>query len=216
MITFDFMVPCEVVPDIQHKQWLKSVIRKEGLVPGDISYLFCDDAYLLEQARWGDGQAYLKLADLYHKGQGVQQDFLGTISMLAMADQYGAISNLEDYMKTLRPADQAVIQSAGGLSLGTVEGRMASAPEGSSIADMIRWYKSTGGEWDIDALENKWFAVSDAQNGIHAVSIFSNDEDGIVTNGMNHYCCRIDYAHGSYAFLPDIPHYGDLTPGQQQ
>lgn len=49
MITFDFMVPCEVVPDIQHKQWLKSVIRKEGLVPGDISYLFCDDAYLLEQ-----------------------------------------------------------------------------------------------------------------------------------------------------------------------
>lgn len=49
MITFDFMVPCEVVPDIQHKQWLKSVIRKEGLVPGDISYFFCDDAYLLEQ-----------------------------------------------------------------------------------------------------------------------------------------------------------------------
>lgn len=49
MITFDFIVPCEVVPDIQHKQWLKSVIRKEGLVPGDISYLFCDDAYLLEQ-----------------------------------------------------------------------------------------------------------------------------------------------------------------------
>jgi len=49
MITFDFMVPCEVVPDIQHKQWLKSVIRKEGLVPGDITYLFCDDAYLLEQ-----------------------------------------------------------------------------------------------------------------------------------------------------------------------
>ena len=62
-------------------------------------------AYLLEKARWGDGQAYLKLADIYHKGQGVQQDFLGTISMLAMADQYGAISNLEDYMKTLPEED---------------------------------------------------------------------------------------------------------------
>lgn len=49
MITFDFMVPCDIVPDLRHKQWLKSVIRKEGLVPGDISYLFCDDAYLLEQ-----------------------------------------------------------------------------------------------------------------------------------------------------------------------
>lgn len=62
-------------------------------------------ADLVEQARWGDGQAYFKLAELYHKGQGVQQDFLGTISMLAMADQYGAISNLEDYMKTLPEED---------------------------------------------------------------------------------------------------------------
>lgn len=43
-------------------------------------------AYLMEQARWGDGQAYLKLADLYHTGNGVQSNFLGTISMLAMAD----------------------------------------------------------------------------------------------------------------------------------
>lgn len=32
-----------------HKQWIKSVIRKEGLVPGDISYLFCDDSFLLER-----------------------------------------------------------------------------------------------------------------------------------------------------------------------
>lgn len=48
MISFDFTVPCVFTPDIRHKQWLKNVIRKEGLVPGDISYLFCDDAYLLE------------------------------------------------------------------------------------------------------------------------------------------------------------------------
>ena len=72
----------------------------KGNIEADNQY-----AYLLEQARWGDGQAYLKLADLYHKGQGVQQDFLGTISMLAMADQYGAISNLEDYMKTFPEED---------------------------------------------------------------------------------------------------------------
>ena len=49
MISFDFTVPCDFTPDIRHKQWLKNVIRKEGLVPGDISYLFCDDAYLLER-----------------------------------------------------------------------------------------------------------------------------------------------------------------------
>ena len=32
----------------------------------------------------------------------------------------------------------------------------------------------------------------------------------IVSNGMRHYCCRIDYDNGSYAFLRDIPAYGEL------
>lgn len=32
----------------------------------------------------------------------------------------------------------------------------------------------------------------------------------IVTNGISHYCCRIDYANNTYAFLPDIPDYGEL------
>lgn len=32
----------------------------------------------------------------------------------------------------------------------------------------------------------------------------------IVTNGISHYCCRIDYANNTYTFLPDIPGYGEL------
>lgn len=48
MISFDFQTPCEVILTLEHKQWLKSIVRKEQLVPGDILYLFCDDAYLLE------------------------------------------------------------------------------------------------------------------------------------------------------------------------
>ena len=32
----------------------------------------------------------------------------------------------------------------------------------------------------------------------------------LVSNGLTHYCCRIDYATGNYAFLPDIPTYTDL------
>ena len=49
MITFDFQTSSNFVPTLAHKQWLKEVIRREGLVPGDISYLFCDDAFLLER-----------------------------------------------------------------------------------------------------------------------------------------------------------------------
>ena len=32
----------------------------------------------------------------------------------------------------------------------------------------------------------------------------------IVSNGLRHYCCRIDYNTMKYTFLPDIPAYGEL------
>ena len=32
----------------------------------------------------------------------------------------------------------------------------------------------------------------------------------IVSNGLNHYCCRMDYANQTYVFLPGIPHYTEL------
>ncbi len=32
----------------------------------------------------------------------------------------------------------------------------------------------------------------------------------IVSNGLLHYCCRMDYEHNSYEFLPDIPDYKNL------
>ena len=59
---------------------------------------------LKEQARWGDGQAYLKLADCYRDGKGVEKDFISMLSMLALADQYGGIERIEDYLKAM-PAE---------------------------------------------------------------------------------------------------------------
>lgn len=32
----------------------------------------------------------------------------------------------------------------------------------------------------------------------------------IVSNGLQHYCCRIDYTTMRYTFLPDIPAYHEL------
>lgn len=32
----------------------------------------------------------------------------------------------------------------------------------------------------------------------------------IVTNGLKHYCCRIDYQQDTYAFMPQIPNYNEL------
>lgn len=32
----------------------------------------------------------------------------------------------------------------------------------------------------------------------------------MVSNGMRHYCCRIDYSTGTYVFLHDIPGYTEI------
>ena len=32
----------------------------------------------------------------------------------------------------------------------------------------------------------------------------------VVSNGLSHYCCHIDYSTGTYTFLPDIPDYSAL------
>jgi hypothetical protein len=51
---------------------------------------------LIEKARWGDGQAFLKLADCYRDGKGVKRDFIGMLAMAAQAEEYGGISNTDD------------------------------------------------------------------------------------------------------------------------
>ena len=32
----------------------------------------------------------------------------------------------------------------------------------------------------------------------------------VVTNGLNHYCCKLDYTKKSYKFLKSIPNYTDI------
>jgi len=32
----------------------------------------------------------------------------------------------------------------------------------------------------------------------------------IVSNGLEHYCCKMNYETGEYTFLPDIPNYTEL------
>ena len=61
---------------------------------------------LMAQARWGDGSAYLKLADYYINGKnGTKPDFMATISMLSMAEEYGAIGRPGEYISNLPEND---------------------------------------------------------------------------------------------------------------
>lgn len=49
MISFEYNCEVSFRPSLKHKLWIQQVIRKEGKIPGDISYNFCNDVYMLEQ-----------------------------------------------------------------------------------------------------------------------------------------------------------------------
>ena len=38
----------------------------------------------------------------------------------------------------------------------------------------------------------------------------------IVSNGMNHYCCKIDYKNNTYNFIPKIPDYNWIASGASE
>ena len=46
MISYNYETDFKVDNEIQVSQWIQSVIESEGLVMGDINYIFCDDDYL--------------------------------------------------------------------------------------------------------------------------------------------------------------------------
>ena len=62
---------------------------------------------LVERARWGDGQAYLQLADCYRDGIGVKKNILGMLAMVEQARVHGAIHDEMEYV-TKVPEDNDI------------------------------------------------------------------------------------------------------------
>ncbi len=61
--------------------------------------------HYLEKARWGDADAYVKLADCYRNGIGVKADFIGMVGLLSMAEKYGSSMKVNDYFNALPDDD---------------------------------------------------------------------------------------------------------------
>ena len=55
MINFSYISDFQLVKEEVHSSWLANVVVSESKVLGEITYIFCDDAYLL-----GINQEYLK------------------------------------------------------------------------------------------------------------------------------------------------------------
>ena len=88
---------------------------------------------LMAQARWGDGNAYLKLADYYINGQnGTKPDFMATISMLSMAEEFGAIGRPGDYISNLPENDNTRMAFEAMKSINNRQGE-----KGMQLADLL-------------------------------------------------------------------------------
>jgi probable rRNA maturation factor len=49
MISFNYETEFEIANEEQYENWLSEVIESEDKTEGEINYIFCDDAYLLEK-----------------------------------------------------------------------------------------------------------------------------------------------------------------------
>ncbi len=47
-------------------------------------------------------------------------------------------------------------------------------------------------------------------NQISAYNLFLHVDYLVVSNGLQHYCCRMNYEQHTYEFLPDIPDYDKI------
>ena len=56
---------------------------------------------LLDKAKWGDGKAYLQLADCYRDGKGVKSDFISMLSMASLANDYSDNNLMDAYLDSL-------------------------------------------------------------------------------------------------------------------
>ena len=111
---------------------------------------------LLYQARWGDGSAYLKLADCYRDGIGVKKDFFGMITMAHMAEWRGAINRMDDYIYGLPDGHEyktllGIITIDKGDTISGMNMVKDAAEQGCSLAELLLTIPDWKGRLRADA-----------------------------------------------------------------
>ncbi len=92
---------------------------------------------------------------------------------------------LKAYVESLDGFMRQFVEIFAELSLGQIGGILneddsevpAGQDEQSYHESRIRWYNEKGCVWDIPALEEKWYAINDADQTMHVASIYQEDEN---------------------------------------
>ena len=98
------------------------------------------------------------------------------------------------------------------LNLPSYEIKIAERNGKNVIFDMLRkrYVALTPEEWVRQHFVHYLTDYKGYPKGLLANEIQLKVDYLIVSNGLNHYCCHIDYNTKTYLFLPEIPHYSEL------
>lgn len=96
-------------------------------------------------------------------------------------------SALERYLvDNFESETQEMIRHSIGFSSGTVHGHINTddVSEGASAQEIIRWNNKNESEWDIDAPDDRWYAVKDNEGNLHAAAIYQETPDSYYVAGL--------------------------------
>lgn len=101
------------------------------------------------------------------------------------------------YLMIQKKYPKNFIKLEGGLKLNQLQKRTDILVfDGFGKADILVECKATSVK-----IDQKVFDQAARYNMIHQVNYL------LVSNGLNHYCCQLDYENESYSFLEELPEY---------
>ena len=96
LMTLLLLVCCTDMQEMEETKKVKETVRMQVELEQIAQF-----NNLIQEARWGDGQAYIELANCYRDGIGVERDFLGMMGMVDLAVNHGAIEKSADYLQSM-------------------------------------------------------------------------------------------------------------------
>lgn len=104
------------------------------------------------------------------------------------------------YLINEKQFPKSLIQLEGGLKLNTLQKR----------TDIVIFNRSGERLVIVECKAPQVKITQDVFDQIARYNMVHRAEWLLVSNGLNHYCCRIDFQNNSYSFLPELPAFDAL------
>lgn len=109
--------------------------------------------------------------------------------------------HLVQFLISEKQFPRSLIKLEGGLKLNTLQKR----------TDIVVFSRSGESLLIVECKAPQVKITQEVFDQIARYNLVHKAEWLIVSNGLNHYCCKINFQDNSYSFLPEIPSFNQLT-----